>query len=88
MTARNIAYKVLLDIEKNSNYSNIALNKFLKDSKLTNKDRGLATEIVYGVVANKRTLDYMINKKNKSKKDESLSQDNIENGCIPTPIPR
>ena len=25
---------------------------------------------------------------NKSKKDESLSQDNIENGCIPTPIPR
>ena len=67
MTARNIAYKVLLDIEKNSNYSNIALNKFLKDSKLTNKDRGLATEIVYGVVANKRTLDYMINKKSKIK---------------------
>lgn len=65
MTARDIAYRVLLDIEKNSNYSNIALNKHLKNSKLNNKDRGLATEIVYGVVSNKRTLDYAINKKSK-----------------------
>ena len=27
MNAREIAYKVLLDIEKNNNYSNMAINK-------------------------------------------------------------
>jgi len=67
MTARKTAYKALLDIEKNSNYSNMALNKVLRDSGLSNKDRGLATEIVYGVVAKKRILDYIINKKSKIK---------------------
>ena len=53
MNAREIAYKVLLDIEKNNNYSNMAINKHFKDVKLSNQDRGLATEIIYGVIENK-----------------------------------
>ena len=33
MNAREIAYKVLLDIEKNNNYSNMAINKYFKVPK-------------------------------------------------------
>ena len=67
MNAREIAYKVLLDIEKNNNYSNMAINKHFKDVKLSNQDRGLATEIVYGVIENKYYIDYMIDKLSKVK---------------------
>lgn len=67
MNAREIAYKILLDIEKNKNYSNMAINKHFKDVKLSNQDRGLATEIVYGVVENKYYIDYMIDKLSKVK---------------------
>lgn len=67
MNAREIAYKVLLDIEKNKNYSNMAINKHFKDVKLSNQDRGLATEIIYGVIENKYHIDYMIDKLSKVK---------------------
>ena len=67
MNAREISYKVLLDIEKNKNYSNMAINKHFKDIKLSNQDRGLATEIIYGVVENKYYLDYIIDKLSKIK---------------------
>lgn len=67
MKAREIAYKVLLDIEKNKNYSNMAINKHFKDVKLSNQDRGLATEIIYGVIENKYYIDYMIDKLSKVK---------------------
>lgn len=67
MNAREIAYKVLLDIEKNKNYSNMSINKHFKDIKLSNQDRGLATEIIYGVIENKYYIDYMIDKLSKVK---------------------
>ncbi len=67
MNVREIAYKVLLDIEKNNNYSNMAINKHFKDVKLSNQDRGLATEIIYGVIENKYYIDYMIDKLSKVK---------------------
>ena len=41
------------------------LNKHFKNLKMSNQDRGLATEIVYGVVENKYYLDYIINKLSK-----------------------
>lgn len=67
MNAREIALKVLYDIEKNDNYSNISINKHFRDVKLSDQDRGLATEIIYGVVENKYYLDYIIDKLSKIK---------------------
>ncbi len=67
MNAREIAYKVLLDVEKNKNYSNMSINKHFKDVRLSNQDRGLATEIIYGVIENKYYIDYMIDKLSKVK---------------------
>jgi 16S rRNA (cytosine967-C5)-methyltransferase len=70
MNAREVALKALYDIEKNKSYSNMAVNKYLKDSNLKDIDRGFATEIIYGVIENKYYLDYIIDKfsKIKSKK--------------------
>nr|WP_308551046.1 16S rRNA (cytosine(967)-C(5))-methyltransferase RsmB [uncultured Peptostreptococcus sp.] len=67
MTAREVAYKILFDIEVNGNYSNMALNKYIKDAGLDNQDKGFVTDLVYGVVERKRFLDYMINKVSKIK---------------------
>ena len=57
-TARNLALAVLEDVFINQAYSNIALNKHLKGSQLSVADKGLVTEIVYGTVARKLTLEW------------------------------
>ncbi|WP_195939826.1 16S rRNA (cytosine(967)-C(5))-methyltransferase RsmB [Romboutsia sp. 1001713B170131_170501_G6] len=67
MKAREIAYKVLLDIEENNNYSNTSINKHFKKIEMTNQDRGLATELIYGVIENQYYLDYIIDKLSKIK---------------------
>lgn len=67
MRAREIGFKVLYDIEKNNNYSNISINKHFKDLDIKDIDRGLATELIYGVIENKYYLDYIINKLSKIK---------------------
>lgn len=64
---RKLAFDVLMDIEKNGSYSNISLNKALNVSELDNRDRGLVTDIVYGVIENKIFLDYAIDRFSKIK---------------------
>ena len=59
-TARNLALAVLEDVFVNQAYSNIALNKHLKGSQLSAADKGLATELVYGTVAHKLTLEWYL----------------------------
>ena len=59
-TARNLALAVLEDVFVNQAYSNIALNKHLKGSQLSAADKGLVTEIVYGTVARKLTLEWYL----------------------------
>ena len=59
-TARSLALAVLEDVFINQAYSNIALNKHLKGSQLSVADKGLVTEIVYGTVARKLTLEWYL----------------------------
>ena len=59
-TARNLALAVLEDVFVNQAYSNIALNKHLKGSQFSAADKGLVTEIVYGTVARKLTLEWYL----------------------------
>ena len=59
-TARSLALAVLEDVLVNQAYSNIALNKHLKGSQLSVADKGLVTEIVYGTVARKLTLEWYL----------------------------
>ena len=59
-SARGLALKTLEEVFEEVAYSNIALNKNLKHSQLSDKDKGLVTEIVYGTVARKITLEWYL----------------------------
>ena len=60
MTARELALNVLYKIEIGEGYSNITLDKELNNSDLSKLDKALASEIVYGVLTWKITLDEII----------------------------
>lgn len=59
-TARELALEVLLAVEIQAAYSNLALQSALSKHSLSAKDTALATEIVYGTVQRLNTLDYRI----------------------------
>lgn len=67
--ARNIALKSLFEINTKQAYSNIVLNKFINENreKLSNLDINFISELVYGVVTWKLTLEYIIQKYSKTK---------------------
>lgn len=67
--AREIALKILYDIDKNGAYSNIALDEMLKKirkssekDKINQRDTGLISEIVYGTTSWRLTIDEVIKK--------------------------
>ena len=55
--AREAALKILYEINENGAYSNIALNKYFSAHGFPDRDRAFITELVYGVVKWKLTLD-------------------------------
>ena len=67
--ARNIALKSLYEINIKQAYSNIVLDKFINENreKLSNLDINFISELVYGVVTWKLTLEYTIQKYSKTK---------------------
>lgn len=60
MNARELALNVLYKIEVGEAYSNTALDKELNNSDLSQLDKALASELVYGVLTWKITLDEII----------------------------
>ena len=58
MSARKIALQALTQIELEGAYANIALPQLLEKSKLDQRDRGFATELVYGSTRMRRALDF------------------------------
>lgn len=66
--SRETALKVLVKIDKDGAFSNIALKSELsKNKELTQQDRYFITNLVYGVVDKLLTLDYVISKLSKIK---------------------
>lgn len=59
-TARGLALSVLEEVFDQGAYSNIALNKALEASNLSAQDKGLATELIYGTVSRKITLEWYL----------------------------
>jgi 16S rRNA (cytosine967-C5)-methyltransferase len=57
MNSRNIAIEVLNGVFNKGAYSNIVLRKALNDSELNDKDKALLTELVYGTIKYKYTID-------------------------------
>lgn len=60
-TARFLAFVILKDIEQNHAYANLSLNKTLSKAILSDEDRRLTTEIVYGTVRMRLHLDTELN---------------------------
>ena len=58
--ARKTAVKVLVKIEKEGAYSNLAVAEALKTAELTPQDKALATALIYGVLDRKITLDFIL----------------------------
>ena len=62
MNARHLALKVLYQVNEEDAYANLALDQALAQFKLADpRDKGLATELVYGCVKYKGRLDWVIN---------------------------
>ncbi|MTK13665.1 MAG: 16S rRNA (cytosine(967)-C(5))-methyltransferase RsmB [Clostridiaceae bacterium] len=59
--ARRTAVKVLGEVLQKGAFSNIVLGRELNKSNLNDKDRALATEIVYGTLKYKYTIDVILN---------------------------
>ena len=57
---RDAALTILLAVDKNQAYSNLLLHQTIEKYKLDVKDRGLLTEITYGTLQHKLTLDYYL----------------------------
>lgn len=59
--ARKTAFGILLDYEKKGTYPHLALKSKLRDIE-SRLDRSFVTNIVYGTIAKKLTLDYYVSK--------------------------
>jgi 16S rRNA (cytosine967-C5)-methyltransferase len=58
---RETALELLETIEKNQSYSNLILHHAIEKNKVPKKDVGLLTELVYGTLQRKMTLDFYLN---------------------------
>lgn len=66
---RQLALIALKNIFKQGAYTNVALDRVLSETGLGSSDRGLASELVYGIVRRQRTLDALIDRLGKKKAD-------------------
>jgi 16S rRNA (cytosine967-C5)-methyltransferase len=57
---RHAAFTILARIEKERSYSDILIDRELSAGAIQGPDRGLLTELVYGVLRRQGTLDYVI----------------------------
>ena len=55
---RRVALSVINDVLNNNAYANIALNEKIKSENLTELDKKLVTQLVYGTISKKITLDW------------------------------
>lgn len=70
---RYISVVVLDKVLNEGAYSNIALKEYLDKSNLKDIDKKLATEIVYGTIRYKLTIDHIISKFVKKVEDKQIS---------------
>ena len=62
ITARQAAFSILLKIEKDKAYSNIALDSAVRAYSLDSTDCAFISRLVYGVTERKITLDFVFSK--------------------------
>ncbi|GFE70377.1 16S rRNA (cytosine(967)-C(5))-methyltransferase [Chroococcus sp. FPU101] len=68
--SRQLSLVVLREIYRREAYTDVALDQGLKKANLSNVERNLATELVYGIVRRQRTLDALIDQLGKKKANQ------------------
>ena len=58
--ARQLAFEILLKIEKDKAYSNLTVDSVLSSSTLDTRDKAFVSNLVYGVTERRITLDYQL----------------------------
>jgi 16S rRNA (cytosine967-C5)-methyltransferase len=71
---RDAALSILMAIEKSQAYSNLLLHQTIEKYDIDIKDRALLTEITYGTLQHKMTLDYYLHPFIKGKLDDWVRQ--------------
>ena len=61
-TSRRVALDALDRIERDDAYANLALSAVLDRSGLDRRDRALVTELVYGSIRRRRSLDHLVDR--------------------------
>ncbi|WP_294729057.1 16S rRNA (cytosine(967)-C(5))-methyltransferase RsmB [uncultured Fusobacterium sp.] len=69
MNVKQVAINLISQVDKGA-YSNIALNETFKTLNINSKEKAFMTKIFYGVLRNKKFLDYIIEKNTKEIKKE------------------
>ena len=69
MNVKQVAINLISRVDKGA-YSNIALNETFKTLDINSKEKAFITEIFYGVIRNKKFLDYIIERYTKEIKKE------------------
>jgi 16S rRNA (cytosine967-C5)-methyltransferase len=59
---REIAFEVLMDIDNRERFAHLAVPAALSESNLDARDRALLTELVYGVIRRRLSLDWLLSK--------------------------
>ncbi len=67
MKARELAYTALFKMDRAGSYSNLTLDAVLENQNPSDADRRLASELFYGVLERKLTLDYTLSRYMKQK---------------------
>ena len=57
---RDAALSILMEINNNQAYSNLLLHRTIEKYGIESKDRGLLTELTYGTLQQRMTLDYYL----------------------------
>lgn len=61
LAPRRVALETLLDVSRSDAYASLALDKRLAQANLPRRDRAFVTQLVYGTLENRLTLDWRIN---------------------------
>ncbi|WP_335993844.1 16S rRNA (cytosine(967)-C(5))-methyltransferase RsmB [Fusobacterium polymorphum] len=69
MNVKQVAINLISQVDKGA-YSNIALNEAFKTLDINSKEKAFMTEIFYGVIRNKKFLDYIIERYTKDIRKE------------------
>nr|WP_289037303.1 16S rRNA (cytosine(967)-C(5))-methyltransferase RsmB [uncultured Allobacillus sp.] len=69
--AREISLDLLLKVGDQGGFSHLLINQAIQKNQLSQEDKNLMTELVYGSLQRKITLEYFINHFTKNKKTDS-----------------